>query len=144
MPSFGYRRLGDRDGEAVRLDGADHDRHDLADAIRCGFGMNALQIGAAADQLAGMPPRLFEQHRQDTPQAAFVEGALLSLQHGLQRREPLRLDRLRYLVGGSRRRRSRPRRVFEREGLREADLRDEMEGRPEIIVALARIADDEI
>ena len=36
--------------------------------------MDALQIGAAADQLAGMPARLFEQHRHDAADARLVEG----------------------------------------------------------------------
>ena len=55
----------------------DQHRHDLADPLRRGVGMDALQIGAAADELAVMPARLFEQHRQDAADAGVVERALL-------------------------------------------------------------------
>src|SRR6185295_7652912 len=101
-------------------------------------------IRAAADQLSRMPPGLFEEHRQHTPDTALVESALLLMQQRLQFGESLGLDRLWYLIGSGCRGSPWPRRVFEREGLRESDLHDKIERRPEIIVALAGVADDEI
>ena len=92
----------------------------------------ALQIGAAADELAVMPSRLLEQHRQHPADAGGVEGALLLLQQSLQFGEPLGLDRLRHLVRLARGRGAGARRIFEREGLREADLAHEIERVPEI------------
>ena len=56
--------------------------------------MNALQIGAAPDELPVVPARLFEEHRQDAADAGLVEVALLLRQQQLQGGEPLGLHRL--------------------------------------------------
>ena len=54
--------------------------------------MDRLEIGAAADHLARMPPRPFEQHRQVAPDLAGVERALLVLENGLEPGEAFGLD----------------------------------------------------
>ena len=143
-PSGCSRR--DRAGEAVRL-GAASIRTGTISPIRsgAGVGVDALQIGAAADELARRCRPGFSNSTGSTwPTQARVEGALLLLQQRLQCGEPLGLDRLRHLVRGARRRRARARRIFEREGLGEADLAHEIERRAEIRLALAGKADDEI
>ena len=85
-------------------------------------GMHRLEIGAAADELARVAARLLEQHRQRAADAGGVEPALLVGDQRLQLGEALALDRLGHLLRQQRRRRARPRAVFEGEGLGEADL----------------------
>src|SRR5438876_171710 len=106
--------------------------------------MDALQVGAAPNQLSWVPARLFQQHGQNASDTGLVEGTLLPLQPLLQDGEPLRLHRLRNLAGNRCRRRAVTRRIFERKGLGKTDLADEIQGCLEIPVALARKADDKI
>ena len=50
---------------------------DLADQTFSGRHVHALQIGRAADQLAGLPPELFEKNGEPAPDARRVEMHLL-------------------------------------------------------------------
>ena len=60
--------------EAVLAGARDQRRDDLADPLGGGGQMHALQIGAAADELAAVAARLFQQHRQDAADAGRVEA----------------------------------------------------------------------
>ena len=102
-----------------------------------------LQIWRAADDLARMAARLVEQHVEGHADAARHERGLLPLDVVLQALQPLVLHGFRQLihVGG---RRAGPRRIFERVGAGEADLGDQPQRVAEIVLGLARKADDEI
>ena len=120
---------GDHPREAVLTGARDQRRDDLADLVGGGGNMHALQIGAAADELALVPARLFEQHRQDAADAGRVEVALLLRQQRLQVRRAARPS-----TGsgtwslGRGRGRAGARRIFERKRLGKADLGDKVEG----------------
>ena len=91
-----------------------------------------------------MPARLFEQHRQYAADAGLVEVALLLCQQRCKAASRSAFTCSGDLVRGRAAGVPGPRRIFEGEGLREADLADQIERRLEIRVALAGIADDEI
>ena len=103
----------------------------------------ALQIGAAADELALVAARLFEQHRQDAADAASLKRAAAApaapASAPAARPSPARAPASAAAAGVP-----GPRRIFEREGLGKADLAHQVERGLEIRVALAGKADDEI
>ena len=106
--------------------------------------MDALEIGGAPDELSLVPAGLFKKHGQHTTDASFIELALLSRQQKLQGGEPLGLDRFGDLAGSRCCGGAGPRRILERERLSKADLFDKIERGLEVLVALLRIADDQI
>ena len=131
-------------GEAVGERRREPHRRQRADEPVGRLRMHRLEIGGAPDKLARMAPRLLEQHVERAADRGGVEGPLLLGEQRLQLRQP-RGPSPRPAPGPAwRRRRARPRAVFEREGLREADLAHERQRRGEIGVALAGKADDEV
>src|SRR5277367_3275590 len=98
--------------------------------------MHRLEIRRTAGDLAGMPAGTGEQHRQLQPDAARVEPPLLRAEQLLQLGQPPLLLWFGDLAGDGRGWRARPRRVFEAERLREADLAHQGESRSEISLRL--------
>ena len=114
-------------------------------SVRRSGDMDRVEIGRASGDLAGMASRPGEQHRQGPPDAALeLNARLLIAEQRLQLLKPPVLLGLRRPGRARRGGRAGARRVFEAEGLGEADLAHEREGGREIGVGLARMADDEV
>src|SRR5262249_33739819 len=77
--------------QAVRSGGGDGDRGPLADQPGRCHDLHGLQVGRAADQLAGQAARLLEQHVERAADAGAVERGLMAVDLGLQPRQPLDL-----------------------------------------------------
>ena len=128
------------------------DDDDLGDGPQPGRGlvrigapdMNRLHVRAAPGDLIPARAAAIEQDRHGLALEAPVERQLLSRQQLLQPRQAVGLYRLRHLVGLDRGRRARPAAVLEGIGLGELDLADQLQGVLEIVVGLARMADDEV
>ena len=107
--------------------------------------MRGLQVGGAADDLAGIAGRAFEQHIDGVANHRPVEGRLLAVDQFLKPHQSfVHLSRgpLEFLQ--VRRRRARPGRVLERIGASVSDLRDKREGRGEFSLAFAGEAHNKI
>src|SRR5215471_4125769 len=100
------RRRGEFTEQAVRAGARDRDGDHLADQRRRRHHLHGLQIGRAADKLAGQPASFLEQHVEGAADAARVEAGLVPVDLGLQPREPFDLDGLLDLIGAFRRRRA--------------------------------------
>ena len=107
-------------------------------------GMHRLQVGGAAADLAGLAAKAGEQHRHRHADAGRVEGVLLLADQRLQRCSRSSLTASATGLGGAGGGGARARGVFEREGLREADIAHQRQRRLEIGVGLAGMADDEV
>ena len=83
----GLRR--ERAEQAVALEAFDRDRQDLADDVGRGHHMRGLQIGGAADDLAGIAGRRVEQHVDGGANRSLVEGRLLAVDQFLKPRQSL-------------------------------------------------------
>src|SRR5262249_28592976 len=114
--------LGENAFEAVGLRLDDSHVADLPDQRARALDMHGLKIRRAPDRLIALAPRLLEQHRQGTALAGLAEFLLLRGQKRLQRFETRRLDVFGNLLARGGSRRARTAAVFEREGLRIADV----------------------
>ena len=106
--------------------------------------MHRLQIGRAADLLAGMVSRFFKENLKASTEAAAIEDHLLPIDFGLQPLQPFRFDRFADLIVHLCARGAAPCRVFERERAREPNLADEFKSSGKVLFGFAREADDEI
>jgi len=124
-------------GEAVGTRPFDDDLGDGSDQPYRRLGVDGLKIGAAPDELPGMPAGLLEQDGARPSEAGAVEVRLLGFEQRLQPHQPLCLDRIGDLVGLIGRRRSRPRAVLERIGRGVAHFIHDPQGCLEIFLGLA-------
>ena len=106
--------------------------------------MHRLKIGAAADELIPGAAAAVEKNVHDAARAGRVEGTSLFADQRLETIKPLAFHLFGYLLLMPGRGRAWAGAVFERIGLREADLADEFERRLEFLFRLAGKADDEI
>src|SRR5262245_14641607 len=65
--------------QAVALEAADPDRQHLSDDVGRGEDVRRLQVRGAADDLAGIAGRAFEQHVDSGANRGPVEGRLLAV-----------------------------------------------------------------
>ena len=75
--------------QAVALEALDCDRQHLSDDVRRGKHMRGLQVGGAADDLAGIAGRAFEQHIDGVANHGLVEGRLLAVDQFLEPHQSL-------------------------------------------------------
>ncbi len=108
--------------QTVAADLGDRHRGDFADQRCRRCDLHRLQIGRAADQLAGMAAGRLEQHIEAAAEAAAVERRLAAVDRSLQALQALRLYVLVDLIVHVGAGRAGPRRIFERERAGEADL----------------------
>src|SRR5580704_18860881 len=140
--SFGS--LHQRAQQAVAGSFGDNDGGNLADE-RLGSGhRHRLQIGRAADDLAFMPARLFEQDIEALANAASIERFLLTVDDVLQTLQPLRFHIFRHLVVHLGARCAWPPRILERERAGEPDVGDQAQCFGEIALGFTGKADDEV
>ena len=92
----------------------------------------------------GFLPGALEQHLGAPADARLVEGELLGVEQRLQALEAFVHHFARHLAVHLRRRRSGPRRIFERESLGIVHRLDDPQRLLELRVGLAREADDEV
>src|ERR1700722_11562781 len=75
--------------QAVALEAFDSHRQNLADDIRRRHHMRRLQVGGAADDLAGIASGAFEQHVYGVANHGLVEGRLLAVDQFLKPHQSL-------------------------------------------------------
>ena len=75
--------------QAVALEAFDPDRQHLSDDVGRGHHMRRLQIGGAADDLAGIAGGALEQHIDGGANRSLVEGRLLAVDQFLEPHQSL-------------------------------------------------------
>src|SRR5690606_35633926 len=118
--------------------------HNVADVTCLFVDDHRLQPWRTADALPRLAPGLLDQQVDRPADEPGGEGPLLFAKQRLEALQSLVLDGIRYLQRHFGAGRSRPRRIFEREGLGVAYLAHDLQRLLEILLRLARKADDEI
>ena len=83
------RRVCEFAKQAVALEAFDGHRQHLSDDIHRGHHMRRLQIGGAADDLAGIAGCAFEQHIHGVANRRRIEGRLLAVDQSLEPHQSL-------------------------------------------------------
>src|SRR5665213_695434 len=83
------RRVRELAEQAVALEALDSDRQYLSDNVSRGHHMGRLQIGGAADDLAGIAGGAFEQHIDGVANRSLIEGRLLAVDQFLEPHQSL-------------------------------------------------------
>ena len=117
---------------------------DLAEQVLVRLDPDRLQPGTAADQLAVIPPAPFEQHVDGLADLGAVEGLAMVLQHSVEPREALGLDRFGDLILVSGGGRAGATRLFEGKGAGVAHGFAKLQRRLEIRLGFAGEADYEV
>src|SRR5579864_2326761 len=119
-------------------------RADLAYIRRCVLDMHGLQIGRAADRLAGAAPCFLEQNIEHSPDRGGVESGALFAEHTLQPVQPLFLDVVGDLFGRGGSWRAGTPAILEGIRLCETDIAHQSESGGKIPVALAGKSNDKV
>ena len=134
----GWAGIGRTPESELGCPASDRHRHDLPRQAGGAVEMHRVQPGRAPGHLAGVAAGAGDQDVGDHAGARPVEGELLVAQQRLDLREAGILQRLVDRPGHGRGRRAGARRVFEGEGLREADVADQRQRRFVVGIASRR------